>query len=395
MKLTWSFVSTSLEYHKIWGPSYRCQLEPCLRKISFSFQVLEPESDTAWGAQFIKCHCSFSPYFLSFSEIVLNFHSPHETEERSWWSWTLCGPDQSPWAKFSMVSIRVSFLYASKINRLNGIRQLTCRRISGWGENIYLHLYVLKQLSEFILIFWKSQLSMCKSRAVILFGLWELSPTAHYVLLSTTGPMSLVSLINKILTAVMPLGPAAHSTPKDRGRSLSNGYTALMQLQIRELLEKEWDWGHREKNGRLLQNEEEGQRKWKQQRSTGKEELMGEEKNRGEITEKWARKDTLRTLKRSRTKIRFGGRAGWRGVEGGPRREGRKKIPAGLITEPWWGFTHFKQEIWAPPQWDWASAASKIVSTAEIAVPMNACDHHIQVLCDTGSTRLNPSKRWE
>lgn len=43
--------------------------------------------------------------------------------------------------------------------------------MSGWGQNIYSQLYVLKQLSKFILIFHKPPLPMCKTEAVIPSGL--------------------------------------------------------------------------------------------------------------------------------------------------------------------------------------------------------------------------------
>lgn len=209
-----------------------------------------------------------------------------------------------------MVSTWVSFLYPSKFNRLNGMRQLTCIRTSGWGENMYLQLYVPKQLSKFILIFHKPQLPMCKIEAVIPLRLWstwgllgrELSFTTQLHNAWHRGSPAL--LVNKILTATMPPGPASHSISEDRESCPFKGYAPLQELSLMELLEKGWKWGHGKKNRRLLRNEEEGQRKRRRRwRGTVKEELMGEEKMRGEITAKEARKDTLGTLRRSRSKI--------------------------------------------------------------------------------------------
>lgn len=162
--------------------------------------------------------------------------------------------------------------------------------------------------SKFILIFCK--LPMCNIEAVVPLHLWsmwgllgeELSFTAQLHNVWHHG--SPASLVDKILTATMPLRPASYSISEDRKSCLFKGYILLLELSFMEPLEKGRKWGHEEKNRRLLRNAEEGQRKWRRQwRSSVKEELMGEEKMRGEITAKEARKDTLGTLRRSRSKI--------------------------------------------------------------------------------------------
>lgn len=137
------------------------------------------------------------------------------------------------------------------------LRQVTCIRISDWGEKMCSQLYVPKHFSKFIFIFHMPQLLAFKLEAVTHLHLWrtlgqELCFPAQVHNAWYHGSLAL--LVNKILTAAVPSGPASHCCSEVWESGLFKEYASLLRLSFMELLEKRWECGHGEKNGRVLGN---------------------------------------------------------------------------------------------------------------------------------------------
>lgn len=176
------------------------------------------------------------------------------------------------------------------------LRQLTCIRTSDWGEKTCSQLYVPKQFSKFILISHMPQSLVCKIETVTLLCLWrtrgleaqELCFPAQTHNAWHHGSSAL--LVNKILTAEMPSGPASHCCSEVWKSSLSRNMLHYLSCHSWSFWRKDENVDMRRKTGGSWEIKRKGiengggsgETQWRKNQCVKK-------KMRGEITAKEAR----------------------------------------------------------------------------------------------------------